>query len=181
MAQKINIAKARITFKNFSGRPTDWNKKGGARDFAVVLDNYADVKSLIDMGFPVKYFKKKEETDPDVPFLKVKVNFRFNPDNPQELMSPHIYVVKDPNGPKTKDNLQLIKPETAPIIDSMDIDYCDIVIRPYYTNVQGTDYVVAYLDTMYINREVDPFEAKYINFTSPEEEAEAFPIDDFEG
>lgn len=177
MAQKINIAEAQITFKNFSGRPTDWNKKGGARDFAVVLDNYEDVKSLIDMGFPVKYFKKKEETDPDVPFLKVKVNFRYNPDT-NELMSPHIYVVKDPNGKKTRDNLQLITPETAPIIDSMDIKNCDIVIRPYYTNVQGVDYVVAYLDTMYINREVDPFEAKYINFTSPEEESEAFPFDE---
>ena len=61
------------------------------------------------MGFSVKYFKKKEETDPDVPFLKVKVNFRYNDDG-SELLSPHIYMIN--NNKKV-----LITPQTAQILD----------------------------------------------------------------
>lgn len=170
MAQKINIAGARITFKNFAGRPTDWNKKGGARDFAVVLDTYEDVQALIDMGFSVKYFKKKEETDPDVPFLKVKVNFRYNDDG-SELLSPHIYMIN--NNKKV-----LITPQTAQILDQADIAYCDIVIRPYYYEVQGKAGVAAYLDKMYVNIEQDEFEKKYEMYTDPEEEeAEIIPFE----
>ena len=170
MAQKINIAGARITFKNFAGRPTDWNKKGGARDFAVVLDTYEDVQALIDMGFSVKYFKKKEETDPDVPFLKVKVNFRYNDDG-SELLSPHIYMIN--NNKKV-----LITPQTAQILDQADIAYCDIVIRPYYYEVQGKAGVAAYLDKMYVNIEQDEFEKKYEMYNDPEEEeAEEIPFE----
>ena len=169
MAQKISISNARITFKNFGGKPTEWNKKGGVRDFAIVLDNYDDVQSLVDMGFPVKYFKKKEETDPDVPFLKVKVNFKYSDDG-TTLTSPHIYMI---NGKKKT----LVTPQTAAVLDQADIAFCDIVIRPYYCTVQGNDYVVAYLDKMYVNLEVDEFEEKYIMYNSPEDEAEAIPFD----
>lgn len=170
MAQKINISNARICFRNIAGKPTKFNSKGGVRDFAIVLDTYEDVQALIDMGFSVKYFTKKEETDPDVPFLKVKVNFRYNDDG-TELLSPHIYIIN--NGKKV-----LITPQTAEVVDQADIAYCDIVIRPYYYEVNGRAGVAAYLDKMYVNIEQDEFERKYEMYNDPDEDgAEEIPFE----
>ena len=170
MVQKINISNARICFRNIAGKPTKFNSKGGVRDFAIVLDTYEDVQALIDMGFSVKYFAKKEETDPDVPFLKVKVNFRYNDDG-TELLSPHIYIIN--NGKKV-----LITPQTAEVVDQADIAYCDIVIRPYYYEVNGRAGVAAYLDKMYVNIEQDEFERKYEMYNDPDEDgAEEIPFE----
>lgn len=168
MAPKINITNSKIVFRNLAGKPTKFNSRGGVRDFAVVLDNYDDVESLINMGFSVKYFNKKNENDPDVPFLKVKVNFRYNEEG--ELMSPHIYVIN--NGQKV-----LIKPETAEIVDRADIAYCDMVIRPFaYNNINGRSGVSAYLDKMFVNIEEDEIEKKYEMYNDPDEEAEGEEI-----
>ena len=155
MAQKIKIENARIIFRNFSGRPTDWNKKGGVRDFHVVLDTYEGLQSLIDMGFKIKTLKKRNEEDPDIPILKVKVNFRYNDDG-SELLAPHIYMVNPSTKKKT-----LITPATAPVLDAAEIAFSDIYITPYRTTVQGENYVTAYLDKMYVNLEVDDLEDKY--------------------
>ena len=170
MAQKINISNAQICFRNIAGKPTKFNSKGGVRDFAIILDTYDDVQALIDMGFSVKYFAKKEETDPDVPFLKVKVNFRYNEDG-TELLSPHIWVI---NGGKRV----LITPQTAEVVDQADINFCDIVIRPYYYEVNGGAGVAAYLDAMYVNIAENEFEKKYEMYDDPDEDnAEAIPFE----
>ena len=157
---KIKFDHVRITFRNLAGRPTDWNKKGGVRDFAVVLDNYEDVQQLIDMGFNVKYFNKKNPDDPEVPYLKVKVNFRNDDDG--KLIAPHIYMIN--NNKKT-----LVTPATAQIIDQADIEYCDIVIRPYYYEVNGKSGTSAYLEKMYVNIEQDDFEKKYSMYDDGED------------
>jgi len=170
MAQKISISNARICFKNIAGKPTKFNSKGGVRDFAIVLDNYDDVQTLVDMGFPVKYFAKKNPEDPDVPFLKVKVNFRYNDDG-TELLSPHIYII---NGGKKI----LITPQTAEVVDQADISFCDIVIRPYPWNVNGNVGMAAYLDKMYVNIAEDEFEKKYEIYDDPDEdEGEPIPFE----
>ena len=174
MAQKISISNARICFRNIAGKPTKFNAKGGVRDFAIILDNYDDVQALIDMGFPIKYFNKKEPTDPDIPYLKVKVNFRFDEATGKELLSPHIYLI-DPNKPNKR---TLITPQTAEIVDQAEIDYCDIVIRPYYCTVSGNNYTVAYLDKMYVNLVFDEFESKYEMFDDSEvDNAEPIPFE----
>jgi len=173
MAQKINISNARICFRNIAGKPTKFNPKGGVRDFAIVLDNYEDVQSLINMGFPVKYFNKKDPADPDVPFLKVKVNFTYNDDG-TELLRPHIYII-DQNKPGKR---TLITPQTAEIVDQAEIAFCDIVIRPFSWTVNGNSGVAAYLDKMYVNLAVDEFEQKYEMFIDPDEEnAEPIPFE----
>lgn len=168
-APKINISKAQICFRNLAGKPTKFNSKGGVRDFAIILDNYDDVESLINMGFPVKYFNKKEPTAPDVPYLKVKVNFRYSDDG-TELLSPHIYLVeRDPNNPEKIVNKKLVTPQLAAIADQAELDYCDIVIRPYGWEVNGNSGVAAYLDKMFMNLHIDEFESQYEMYDDPDE------------
>lgn len=164
MAQKITVRNARITFKNLSGRRTDYNPAGGKRDFAVVLDNYEDIQTLVDIGFDIKYFKKKNEEDLDVPYLKVKVNFRYDDDG--NLIAPHVYIV---NG-KSK---TLLTPVTIGEVDRADIKFCDLVIKPYfYNNVAGRSGVSAYLDKMYVNINEDELEQKYEMYDDDDEEEE---------
>lgn len=171
MAQKINLPHMKITFRNLAGRPTDWNKKGGKRDFAIVLEDMADVEQLRSMGFAVKQFNKKNPEDPDSFYIKVKANFRF--DDEGKLLSPHIYVI---NG-KSK---VLMQPSNVEIVDRADIDYCDITITPYYAEVNGNNYVSAYLDRMYVNIVEDEFEKKYSIYDEDEEldnESEEIPFE----
>ena len=171
MAQKINISHAQICFRNIAGKPTKFNAKGGVRDFAIVLDTYEDVQALIDMGFSVKYFNKKDENDPDVPFLKVKVNFNYDKETGTKLMSPHIYLIeRDPSDPEKIIRKTLVTPLTAEIVDQAEIDYCDIVITPYPWEVNGRTGLAAYLEKMYVNLKIDEFESKYEVWNDPDEE-----------
>ena len=170
MAREIKLSDSTITFRNLAGRPTDWNKKGGVRDFAVVIENQEVLDMLVGMGFNVKQFNKKNENDPDSFYLKVKVNFKFNDEG--KLQAPLIYII---NG-KTKS--KPLTPGNVEIVDRANIDYCDILITPYYCEVKGVNYVSAYLSTMYVNIKEDPFEEKYSMYEDDsDEEMEEIPFE----
>lgn len=151
--EKVKFEKAQIMFKNFAGAPTPFDKKGGTRQFAIRIENAEDLANLQAMGFNVKFLKKRNETDPDVAYITVKVNFKFSDDG-TTLLGPNIYMI---NGKKKTH----IMPQTAVILDSADIAYCDILVNPYYYEVNGNSGVSAYLDTMYVNLNVDPFAENY--------------------
>ena len=178
-APKISIKRADVRFRNFAGAPTKFNAKGGVRDFVIVLDNYEDIQQLIDMGFNLKYFNKKDPADPDVPFLKVKVNFRFDEETGTKLISPHIYLVeRDPSDPEKIVKKTLVTPSIAAIADNADVEYYDVVITPYRWEVNGNTGVAAYLDKMYMNLVIDEFESKYEVWSDPEEDnAEPIPFE----
>lgn len=175
MAQQIKIPNCKIVFRNLEGRPTEWNKKGGKRDFAVVLDNYSDVETLINMGFPIKYFNKKNDTDPDVPYLRVKVNYRYDDDG--KLISPHVYLIE--NGVKVLLNKHQGQNNVCEV-DRGNIDYCDIIINPFYSNVNGQSFLSAYLDSMWVNLVDNEFEQKYSRYEEDDDsmDSEDIPLED---
>ena len=149
MAQKIKLPEMHITYKNFGGT----RFAGGKRDFAIILENPEDIQQLINFGFNVKMFNKKNPEDPDSYYLKVKVNFKN--DEEGKLLGPYIYIVNGDHISKP------LKASNVELIDKADIDYCDIYITPYRSVVNGTEFISAYLDTMYVNVRKDEFEEKY--------------------
>lgn len=153
MAQKINIPDCQITFRNLAGRPTEWNKQGGVRSFAAIL-NPVQAQQLIDMGFDVKQFINKETGEAGDYYLKVKVNFRN--DDAGNLIAPFIYTVDEITKKKT-----LLTPITAGVVDRADIASVDLTITPYYYEVRGTKGISAYCHKMYVNIVADEFEKKY--------------------
>ena len=162
MAERIKLPHMKIVWRNLAGRPTDWDKKGGKRNFAIVLEDMADVQVLQNLGMNVKMFNKKDPNAPDSYYIKVKVNFR-NDDN-GNVTSPLIYLVNGDSKSKP------LTPNNVAVVDGAIIDYCDIYIKPYYATVNGQNFVSAYLDTMYVNVIKDEFEEKYSMYKEDIEE-----------
>ena len=146
----INIEDARLIFKNFAGKGTQFNEEGN-RNFGVILDHeLAD--QLIEDGWRVKYLKPAED-DPDqvkTPWLSVKV--KFNPYPPVCQLITERGIIK-------------MNEETIDQLDWSHIKTCDIIIRPYnYPAVKGRPAgVSAYLKAIYVQIEEDNFSKKYAN------------------
>ena len=132
----VEIRDAQIIFRNFSGKPTRFQKEGGRRNFCVLLDDET-AKMLEDSQWRVKYLKPREEGDAPQPYLQVKVNYTgFRP--------PTIDVIA---GSK----LQHITEDTVDMLDSVDITKCDMVLNPsWFEMPDGTCGYTAYLNELYV-------------------------------
>jgi len=145
MSRYVNIENARIIFRNFSGKEGQYNRAGD-RSFSVVLTDPELVDALKSEGWNVKYLKPRDEDEQPAPYIQVSVKYEFAP--------PKVYLVTD----KSK---TLLDEESVGELDYMDISSCDIVLSPYHWEVSGKSGIKAYLKTMYVNIEADPFADKY--------------------
>lgn len=144
----INIEGAKLIFKNFGGRETDYNEAGN-RKFGVLLDDELAEKLKAD-GWNVKYRDPKED-DPEQhrqAWLEVKV--RFNPYPPMAFLI-------NSRGKKR------LNEDTIDQLDWSIIKNCDVIIRPYnYPALKGRPAgVSAYLKAIYATIVEDDFSKKY--------------------
>lgn len=148
VTSNISIENARLIFKNFQGKKTDYNDEGN-RNFGVLLDDDLAEKLKAD-GWRVKYRPPKQD-DPELyeqPWLSVKV--KFDP-------YPPIVVLINSRGKKK------LTEETIDQLDWSIIRHCDLIIRPYnYPAVKGRPAgVSAYLKAIYVTISEDEFAEKY--------------------
>lgn len=153
----ITIEDARVFFKNFEGRETQYNRKGNI-NFCVELDPAkVDVETLIEDGWNVKYTKPREEDDDPKPYLQVTVSFKGKP--------ARVVMI----GSSTKKRTELDE-DTIGLLDSADFKTVDMIINPYNWEVRGETGVSAYVKTMYVTIEEDYLERKYAEDEPPWEE-----------
>lgn len=144
------IDDARIIWPNFEGRAGAYNREG-ERSFNLLIPNeeVADIlmndKSEAGVGWNVKIKPPREEGDDPFMFMEVKVKFNGR--------GPAIWLV-------TGDRRIQLTEETVKCLDKIDIISVDMDIRPYDSNVRGTDYRTAYLDSMEVRQRVDRFAAR---------------------
>lgn len=112
----ITINNARIIFRNFAGRPGKYNAEG-VRSFAVVIDDPEFAETLKADGWNVKDGKEDADGNKRDPYLPVAVSFEPYP--------PRIKQVQDGGGEVW------IDADSAFMLDDAEIEYCDMVIRPY--------------------------------------------------
>lgn len=151
--QPISLEGANIlpgAFKNFSGRPGQYNPPG-RRTFCVELDREtADM--MAEEGWNVKQLNPRDEGDEPKPYIQVRVRF----DN----VPPTIYMLTGRNNKKTR-----IDEDTVDLLDSAMIEWADLTITAYRWEMQtknGIDSgVTAYLKTMYVKVAQDEFAEKY--------------------
>lgn len=142
----INIANAKILFRNFSGKKGQYNPQGN-RNFSVLIDDeLADV--LTEQGWNVRWLQPKDQ-DED-PQAHLSVNVRFEP------IPPQIFIISSRG--KT-----VINEDNVSILDWAEIDFVDLIIRPYNWEVNGKTGVKAYVKAMYITIIENEFEQKYYN------------------
>lgn len=154
MADKVSmglsIENARIIFRNFNGKESQFNRAGD-RNFCVIIEQ-ADAKRLKKDGWNIKELRPRDEEDEPTSYLQVKVSFNAYP--------PNVWLVNKKG--KTK-----LDEDTIGELDYLSIDHCDVSVRPYNWEVNGKSGVKAYLKTMYVVAEEDEFAYKY---KSPEDD-----------
>lgn len=150
---ELIIEGARIIFRNFAGAASSFNREG-ARNFCVILEDADVVDNLIADGWNVKYLKARDEDESDTPYIQVTVNF----DN----IPPEVYTIMErTHGKRIKTRLN---EDTVDILDDVNIESVDLMIRPYHWTVQGKGGVKAYLKKMYVTIDPDPLASKYADF-----------------
>lgn len=152
----LMIDDARVTFRNFAGEATQFNRPGD-RNFALVIPDQEIVDALQGdvnedgASWNVK-IKPPRDVD-DAPFMYMPVKVKFN------QYGPRIYLVSD--GVQRQ-----LDEDSVGMLDKISIEKVDLDIRPYDNITSGKPYRTAYLQTIRVYQRVD----RYDRFASYDQE-----------
>jgi len=137
----------RLIFRNFSGKETEYNREG-ERNFGVILDE-ENAKILLEDGWNVKYLRPQEgdEEGEETPWLPVALNFKKG-------RPPLIKQI-------TSKKHTTLGEDEVELLDWVDIISADLIVRPYNWDVNGKTGIKAYLQSLYVQIEEDPLQAKW--------------------
>lgn len=147
----IVVEDAQIFYLNFAGNQSRYNN-AGMRNFCVFIDDPDLAKMLIEDGWNVRIKTPRNEDEQSRYFLQVSVNFNYR-------IPPRITMV-------TSRNQTLLNEETVGDLDMAEIRSVDLTIRPRrWLDDEGTpqerERIKAYLHSMWVTIEEDPFADKY--------------------
>jgi len=159
---KLNIEDCKImggNFRNFAGRPTDYDRRGGKRYFSVIIPDPDVAEQMKDDGWRVKTFIPKKEGEE--PIYHLKVNVSYHDDVNQSSLDPivHRYIGR------SKD---VLDHRDIGTLDKADISTADVRINRSRPDEEGL--VSAYLDKLVVVIDEDWMDKKYAREESPDEE-----------
>lgn len=135
----LRIENAKILFRNFSGRQTEFNPQG-LRTFSVIIDDET-AEVLRNDGWNVKYNQAK-----DVNHIEIKVSYQY--------FSPQIYVITGKKRTALNEN-------TVHTLDNLNIESVDLEVKPSTWVFGKKTGVKAYLNTLYVMVSESYFDKKY--------------------
>lgn len=143
----LQIDDAKITYRNFAGAPSAFNREGD-RGFSLIIDDQEIADALIEAGWNVKI--KPPRDDQDEPFMHLPVKVKFNG------RGPNVYL-RSGDSP-----LRKIDEDMVGLLDEIYILSVDLDIRPYdWTTPGGKSGRSAYLQSICVEQEVDRFAERY--------------------
>lgn len=149
----LQIDDARITYRNFEGKGTKYNREGD-RNFAWIIPDEELAGRLSDLGWNVKVKPPREEGDDPFMYLPIKIKFNNN--------GPHVYLTTPVNHTRLDEDM-------IGMLDDIEIESVSLDIRPYDWEVQGKTGRTAYLQSMEVRQRMDRFAARYAAEEHPEE------------
>lgn len=145
----IIIENARVIFRNFAGKETQYNRSGN-RNFCVVIDDAETAQRLNDDGWNIKILKPRDEDEQPTHYLNVVVG--TNKDDGK--LQANVFMIAGHKKTQLTD-------ETIDSLDYAEIRNVDLTIRPYCWEMNGKNGIKAYLKNMYVTIEEDAFASKY--------------------
>lgn len=150
----LQIDDARITYRNFRGEGTKYNREGD-RNFALIIPEKEQADALIAEGWNVRI--KPPRNEDDDPFMYLPVKVKFNE------YGPNCYLV-------TGNRMNRLDPESVACLDGIAILSVNLDIRPYDWDVNGKSGRTAYLDSIKVTQRItDRFYQEY---------KDSYPIED---
>lgn len=155
----IMIENARIGFRNFTGKESQFNR-AGSRNFCIFLE--AELAAvLVTDGWNVKFLEPRDPDEDPQAYLPVEVKYLRFP--------PKITLI-------TGGGMQILDEDTVNILDWAEVQTVDLIVRPYNWELNGKTGVKAYLKTMYVTIVEDELSKKYrdvpVSGTDPDDEHE---------
>ena len=150
---KLAIDNARIIFKNFTGKDDKFGREGD-RSFSIVIEDDALAEQLANDGWNVKPLTPRDPDEKVNHFIKVKISFKVRP--------PKIWLL-------TNHKRTLLDEDTIASLQYARIENADVVVSPWRWEVNGKTGIAAYLETLYVKIEDDPFADKYADYESSDE------------
>lgn len=150
---KLAIDNARIIFKNFTGKDDKFGREGD-RSFSIVIEDDALAEQLANDGWNVKPLTPRDPDEKVNHFIKVKISFKVRP--------PKIWLL-------TNHRRTLLDEDTIATLQYARIENADVVVSPWRWEVNGKTGIAAYLETLYVKIEDDPFADKYADYESSDE------------
>ena len=157
MENKIKFQNARIMFKNFAGRETEFNDEGD-RNFHVVIEDSELADQLLADGWNVKVRPPRDENETPLYHLPVKVVFGMYPPNVNLVSVKGV----DSKGEPVY-NVNPLNSETVRLIDDAQFECIDLIIRPYSWSKGGRSGITAYLNEFWGLIKENEFASKYSN------------------
>ena len=150
---KLAIDNAHIIFKNFTGKDDKFGREGD-RSFSIVIEDDALAEQLANDGWNVKPLTPRDPDEKVNHFIKVKISFKVRP--------PKIWLL-------TNHKRTLLDEDTIATLQYARIENADVVVSPWRWEVNGKSGIAAYLETLYVKIEDDPFADKYADYESSDE------------
>ena len=150
---KLAIDNARIIFKNFTGKDDKFGREGD-RSFSIVIEDDALAEQLANDGWNVKPLTPRDPDEKVNHFIKVKISFKVRP--------PKIWLL-------TNHKRTLLDEDTIATLQYARIENADVVVSPWRGEGNGKTGIAAYLETLYVKIEDDPFADKYADYESSDE------------
>lgn len=157
----VHISDARIIFRKFNNEPDRFRNTN--RSFHIIFPSQEAAEPLIEEGWPVKIKAPREEGED--PLIIMKVNVKMESSYP-----PNVYL-------DTGSNLTKLDGDTIDILDRVDIESCEMELRPkHYENREtGGDAISAVLNKLVVIQKVDwiidKYAAKYAKNHPADEES----------
>ncbi len=148
----LQIDDARICWKNFKGKRTEFNNEGD-RNFHLIIPNGELAEDLMNdkneygVGWNVKIRAPREEGDQ--PFIHMLVKVKYT-----ERSQPRAYLISG------KNRVELTE-DTIGMLDDINISSVSLDIRPFDGEGRFGPHRTAYLQSIYVTQEIDRLATRF--------------------
>lgn len=139
--ENIIVRGARIRYKNFSGKETQYNRAGD-RNFNLIIEDEDFAQKLISDGWNIKIKKPKDPQAKPFYALPVAVSYK--------CYAPTV-ILKNSVGER------VLEEETIGLLDTAELKNIKLEIRPRQWEISGNKGIKAYLRTFVATLVENPF------------------------